>query len=207
MHRRRFSIALPSVVLLCWTLAAHAQQPAANSLTASEKAEGWTLLFDGTTLTGWAPTGTADFKVEDGTITVTSGVGMLGTTKSFGNFDFKTDFWIDNKANSGVFFRCAEGDPGNRGCYEANMFDSHDRWPTGSLNNVKTSLPDKPETIGKWNTFEIVAEGNHLVVKVNGKTTADAEDAAHPSGTIALQEGGANGIGTVRFRNIKIRPR
>ncbi len=41
MDPRRFSIVLPLFVLVCWTLAAAAQQPAANSLSAGEKAGGW----------------------------------------------------------------------------------------------------------------------------------------------------------------------
>jgi len=207
MRTRRFSIVLPLVVLLCWTAAATAQQPAANSLSASEKADGWILLFDGRTLTDWSPTGNVDWKVEDGTITATMGVGFLATTRPFGNFEFKTDFWIDKTANSGVFFRCGQGNPGGMNCYEANMFDSHDRFPTGSINNVKTSLPDRPETVGKWNTFEVLADGSHLIVKVNGRTTVDAQDMKLASGTVALQQGGANAVGTVRFRNVKIRPR
>jgi hypothetical protein len=206
MNPRRFSIVLPPVVLLCWTLAAAAQQPAANSLSASEKAEGWILLFDGRTMSDWSPTGDVDWKVDDGTITATTGVGFLSTTRPFGNFEFKTDFWIDKTANSGVFFRCGQGNPAGMNCYEANMFDSHDRFPTGSINNVKTSLPDRPDTVGKWNTFEVLADGPHLVVKVNGKTTVDVQDPKLSSGTIALQQGGANAVGVVRFRNVKIRP-
>jgi hypothetical protein len=44
------------------------------------------------------------------------------------------------------------------------------------------------------------------VLKLNGKTTVDARDERRASGTIALQEGGANTSGVVRFRNVKIRP-
>lgn len=203
---RRFLIMLPLFILLCSTLPATAQQPAANSLSASEAAAGWMRLFDGRSLAGWAPTGDADWRVEDGTIAATKGTGFLATSRPFGNFEFKTDFWLDKTANSGVFFRCG-AEPGGRTCYEANMFDTHAEWPTGSINNVKTSLPAKFDTVGKWNTFEIVADGNRLVIKVNGQTTVDAQDQRLASGTIALQEGGGGGMGLVRFRNIKVRPR
>ena len=87
-----------------------------------------------------------------------------------------------------------------------NIFDAHAEFPTGSINNVKTVLPERPNTTEKWNTFELMAEGNHLVLKLNGKTTVDARDERRASGTIALQEGGANASGVVRFRNVKIRP-
>ncbi len=204
---RHCSIMLPLFVLLCWTLPAKAQQPAANSLSASEAADGWILLFDGRTLSGWSPTGDADWKVEEGTIAATMGTGFLVTSRPFEDFEFKTDVWIDQTANSGVFFRCGEGNPGARACYEANIFDTHDRWPTGSINNSETSLPNPPDTIGKWNTFEILADGNHLAITVNGRTTVDIQDQRLASGPIALQEGGGGGMGLVRFRNVKIRPR
>ena len=204
---RHYSITLPLFVLLCWTLPAKAQQPAANSLSASEAADGWILLFDGRTLSGWSPTGDADWKVEDGTIAATMGTGFLVTSRPYENFEFKTEVWIDQTANSGVFFRCGEGNPGARACYEANIFDTHDRWPTGSINNSGTSLPNPPDTIGKWNTFEILADGNHLAITVNGRTTVDIQDERLASGPIALQEGGGGGMGLVRFRNVKIRPR
>lgn len=204
---RRSLITLPLFVFLCWTLPVTAQQPAANALSAAEASAGWTLLFDGRSLSSFSPTGDADWKVEDGTITATKGTGFLVTPRPYANFEFKTDVWIDNTANSGVFFRCGEGVIGAKTCYEANIFDAHAEWPTGSINNTKTSLPDKPQTVGKWNTFEILAEGNHLVIKVNGRTTVDIQDQRLANGTLALQEGGGGGMGTVRFRNVKIRPR
>ena len=98
--------------------------------------------------------------------------------------------------------RDARGDD----CYEVNIFDAHAEWPTGSVNNVKTVLPERPNTTEKWNTFEITADGTHLVIKINGKTTVDARDERRANGTIALQEGGANAFGVIRFRNVKIRP-
>ena len=41
---------------------------AANALTPAERAAGWTLLFDGRSLSGWQPSGQAVWSVEDGTI-------------------------------------------------------------------------------------------------------------------------------------------
>ena len=197
-----------AIALFLLTLPLDAQSPAgaANTLTAAETSAGWTLLFDGRSISTWSPTGDVDWKVEDGTITATRGSGYLVTPKPYGNFEFKTDFWIDKAANSGVFFRCGQGAPGAMSCYEANIFDAHAMWPTGSINNLKTSLPDKPDTVGKWNTFEIMANGNHLVIKVNGRTTVDVQDTRLSNGPLALQEGGAGAAGLVRFRNVKVRP-
>jgi hypothetical protein len=204
----RFFLLLPLPVLFFSMQPADAQSPAgaANTLTPAESKAGWTLLFDGRSLSGWMPTGDVDWKVEDGSITATKGSGFLVTPKPYGNFEFKTEFWVDKAANSGVFFRCGQGNPSAMACYEANIFDAHAMWPTGSINNLKASLPDKPDTVGKWNTFEIQANGNHLVIKVNGRTTVDVQDQRLSNGPLALQEGGANQSGLVRFRNVKIRP-
>jgi hypothetical protein len=188
-----------AIALFLLTLPANAQSPAggaANTLTAAETSAGWTLLFDGRSISNWSSTGDVDWRVEDGTITATKGSGHLVTPKPYANFEFKTDFWIDKAANSGVFFRCGQGTPGAMTCYEANIFDTHAMWPTGSINNLKTSLPDKPDTVGKWNTFEIM----------NGRTTVDVQDMRLSDGRLALQEGGAGAAGLVRFRNVKVRP-
>jgi hypothetical protein len=188
------------------TLPVGAQQAAFNSLTPAESKAGWTLVFDGRTLSGLLPNGNADWKVEDGTLTATKGTGFLVTPGTYSNFEIKADYWIDKTANSGIFIRCGEGTPGAVACYEVNIFDAHAEWPTGSINNTKTVLPNRPNTTGQWNTMEIRAEGNHLIVKVNGATTVDVRDDRLSRGTIALQEGGGNATGVIKFRNVKIRP-
>jgi hypothetical protein len=198
---------LPLLMLLSWMLPAEAQQDSTNTLSAAESKGGWTLLFDGRTLSGLLLKGDADWKVDNGTLTATKGMGYLVTPRPYGNFELKADFWADKVVNSGILIRCADGPPsGREACYEANIFDAHAEWPTGSINNVKSVLPDRPNTTEKWNNLEITADGTHLIVKVNGKTTVDARDERRASGTIALQEGGANASGLIRFRNVKVRP-
>jgi len=116
-------------------------QQAANTLSPVESKAGWTLLFDGRSLSGFSPTGEADWKVEDGTITATKGVGFLVTKQMYGNFELKAEFWPDKSVNSGIFLRCADGPVNAMACYEVNIFDAHAEFPTGSINNVKTVLP------------------------------------------------------------------
>ena len=59
-----------------------------------------------------------------------------------------------------------------------------------------------PKAGGKWNTYEITAQGPHFVVVLNGQKTVDAQDSKHPSGAIALQYG----QGVVKFRKVQIKP-
>jgi hypothetical protein len=185
-------------------------------LTAAEAAAGWVLLFDGTTTRGWAPSGNADWNVEDGTLTFSSGRGVLATVASYANFELKLEFWVASDANSGVFLRCTPRDRGTA-FYEVNIFDAHETAPTGSIINVQPGapavpahsvLPERPATTERWNTYEITADGDHLVVRLNGRITSDVrEDSLRlVDGPIQLQAAGPGGPGIARFRNIKIRP-
>jgi hypothetical protein len=181
-----------------------------NALSAQERQEGWTLLFDGRALTGWTPVGKADWQVQDGSITFVTGQGMLVTDRPFGNFELSLEFMGEKTANSGVFIRCpavGAGTVSQTTCYEINIFDPHETAPTGSIVGVHSVLPDRPDTAGKWNTYQIVARGAHLTVKLNGKTTVDMDETKMNlvNGTIALQAGGPGGPGRISFRSIKIR--
>ena len=194
------------VVLIAFSLAPASATTAQqhNRVTADEATAGWVLIFDGTSLTGWAPRLDGQWEVADGTISAVpdAGRGFMATTAHYADFQLTVDFWIDDTANSGVFLRCpAEGATSQGNAFEVNIFDPHTTWPTGSINEV-AKIQTVPQTAGKWNTFEITADGDHLVVQLNGQTTVDARSDRHQSGPIALQY---NGAGQVRFRNIKIK--
>jgi hypothetical protein len=179
-----------------------------NMLTDAEKAEGWHLLFDGRTLLGWVHRGgTAQWTVEDGAIAAEAqgGPSYIGTAQEYANFHLKVDYWTDEGHNSGVFLR-GPRDPNARvnqfSFYEINISDDHKTFPTGSIVEVIRFDPP-PKTAEQWNTFEIAAEGDHIVVKLNGTVTADIKNSLHYAGAIVLQ---AFGKGKVKFRNLKIKP-
>jgi len=179
-----------------------------NVLTKEEKAAGWVLLFDGQTLKGWTPRGTAKWEVVDGTLSSipNTGSGMLCTEELYQNFEIKAEFWENEKANSGIYFRCVlTGPVTGTNSYEANIYDKQPggAFPTGSLVNV-TRPPDQPSTIDRWNTYEIKADGDHFLLKLNGVQVVDSHDTKHlAAGPIGLQQ--SAGAGVVRFRSIKVR--
>ena len=190
------------VLVMCWFSSVVSAQP--NMLTGAEATDGWTLLFDGASLNGWSPRVDARWEVTEGTISAVeeSGRGLIATTASYDNFHLMVDFWIDETANSGVFIRCPREGPITQGnAFEVNIYDPHDSWPTGSVNEI-AKIQTMPHTTGQWNTFDITADGDHLVVKLNGQTTVDARSDRHTQGPIALQY---NARGQVRFRNVKIK--
>jgi Domain of Unknown Function (DUF1080) len=180
-----------------------------NTLTHKEKAEGWKLLFDGTTLGGWEPLGTftpgstGDWTVADGAILCPgTTAGWLASNDSYSNFELKLQFRGSEKVNSGVFLRSSkEGAPHKTG-YELQIWDYQPAgYNTGSLvGSVKAG----PATIldGQWNDYDITADGDHYVIILNGKTILDAHDSLHTQGVIGFQCQKSN---KVEFRDIRIR--
>jgi creatinine amidohydrolase len=177
--------------------------------------DGWRSLFDGKTLSGWTTVGDVRWSVVDGALSANPSTqsqtpmqGFLRTTEAFGDFELKAEFWADRNTNSGLFIRC--GPPARAGslgqCYEINISDDHAVSPTGSIVGVHSTLPNRVKSVGKWSLFEVTADGNHLVVKVNGETAVDSRDDKFTRGAVGLQAGGPNGPGLIKFRNIRIRP-
>ena len=80
----------------------------ANTLTATEKKQGWTLLFDGADTNGWTTPGgqpvPAGWVVEDGTLTAKKGKkgGDIISANQYANFDLMLEFNLEAEGNSGV---------------------------------------------------------------------------------------------------------
>ena len=116
----------------------------------------------------------------------------------------RAEFWTDEEANSGVFLRCDQSHKiDSKICYEVNIFDKRPNpsYGTGAVVDVAKVDP-MPRAAGKWNVYEITAQGPHLVIVLNGQKTADVENSKHLNGPIALQYGS----GVVKFRKVQIKP-
>jgi hypothetical protein len=178
----------------------------ASSLTLTAQAQrGWTTLFDGKNIDAFNKVGDANWTIVDGVLQADKGMGgYLVTKQPYTDFEIRAEFWVDTPANSGIFIRCENPQmPGAEACYEVNIFDTRPdpSYGTGAIVNVaKVAAPIKAG--GKWNTYEIRAQGSHLTVTLNGMKTADAQDAKHARGQFALQYG----AGVVKFRLVQVRP-
>ena len=163
----------------------------------------FTTLFDGSSLDGWRALGSANWELGDGAVSANSGNGFLVSEESYGDFELRLEFWVDEPANSGVFIRCADPQSvTDRNCYEVNIYDTRadQTYRTGGI--VHLAAPSTVITAGgQWNNYEITAQGSRLVVILNGTQTVDTTDDQFSSGPLALQYG----AGTVRFRNVRIR--
>ncbi|HUE71790.1 MAG TPA: DUF1080 domain-containing protein [Pirellulaceae bacterium] len=174
-------------------------------LTDEELADGWIALFDGATLFGWQPHSKADWKVEDGAITVTGGEkGLLCTSVRFADYVLKADFKAAQGTNSGIFLRTAPivgQDDITTKCYELNIAPSDNPFPTGSL--VGRQKAKEVSESEDWQSFEVTVDGPKVTVTLNGDEVLKYEDPMPIGrGHIGLQLN----EGRVAFKNLKLRP-
>ncbi|MFL5244993.1 MAG: DUF1080 domain-containing protein [Gemmataceae bacterium] len=186
----------------------------------SDSKEGWIQLFNGKDLTGWKthPDDKARWEVKDGLLIGSGPAGHLFSEKGdYDNFRYRVEAMINDQGNSGQFFRTKYGPSFPKG-YEAQINSTHgDPIRTGSLYpsfNPKLSKEDKdkilvlkaPHKPDEWFTQEVIADGNHIIIKVNGETTVDFVDKnnTYTKGHFALQQ--HNDGSVVKFRKIEYKP-
>lgn len=176
--------------------------------TAASGQDGWVTLLDSTKKGDWDEVGKANWAMKDGALVADKldgkDLSYLVSKTPYKDFQIRAEFWTDEDANSGIFIRC-EGNKviDSKVCYEVNIFDKRPdpTYGTGAIVDVGKVDP-MPKAAGKWNVYEITAQGPHFVVTLNGQKTVDAQDAKHASGYIALQYGS----GVVKFRKVQIKP-
>jgi hypothetical protein len=146
--------------------------------------------------------------VEDGAVVAdqrtSQGAAHLVSKQSYKDFQIYAEFWASHDANSGIFLRCSDPkNPGDRTCYEVNIFDQRPdpTYGTGAIVNF-VEVDPMPKAGGQWNTFEITAKGRHLVVVLNGQKTVDSRNGLFTEGPITLQHGAS----VIKFRKVAIRP-
>jgi hypothetical protein len=172
---------------------------------------GWITLFDGKSLDNFNVIGDANWRLEDGAVVADKGTGFLVSKNSYGDFQIRAEFWVDEDANSGIFIRCSNPQKiGSDNCYEVNIFDKRPQpiYGTGAIVDVAKVDP-MPKAGGKWNVYEITAKGPTLTVVLNGQKTVDGvEDRKLTNGVIALQyaPGVVKDKGVVKFRKVELKP-
>lgn len=175
--------------------ASTAAAPAPNTLTAAERRQGWRLLFDGQTATGWRSAKgpafpTHGWQIAKGELTTLAADGKesanggdIITQAQYRAFDFSFEFQLTPGANSGIiyFVTLAEQTSGSPIGLEYQLLDDA-RHPDAKLgtngNRTLASLYDlipavKPAAcqrpIGAWNAGRIVVYlTNHVEHYLNG---------------------------------------
>ncbi len=150
------------------------------------------------------------WRVEDG-ILVGSGPAshLFSERGDYQNFQYRVEAMINDGGNSGQYFRTAFG-PGFPKGYEAQINATHrDKIRTGSLwfPNIKEVLVlnDAPHKPNEWFAQEVSAEGDHIILTVNGKKTVDWKDPknTYTKGHFALQ--GHDPGTVVKFKKIEVK--
>lgn len=168
-----------------------------NTLTRKQKNEGWVLMFDGKTTTGWRGYDQRAFpakgwEVVDGTLHVigssrgeAGGGGDILYDKKFTNFTLSLEWKVSEGGNSGIFYLAQEvpGEPVWKNAPEMQILDN-ERHPDANLgvngNRAAGALYDlipgdksvvKPA--GEWNKVEIMVYKGTVVHYVNGKAVLE----------------------------------
>jgi hypothetical protein len=221
-------IALVVILGICASFAAAED----NVLTPREKDQGWKLLFDGTTFTGWdlAKTDPKLWKLEDGAIaSVPTGGAYLYSTEQYSDFIISLDFKVDRGANSGLFYRIGDPDDPVGTGQEIQILDSSEKarpdvHDCGALYECLAPAFNAERPVGEWQTMVVYAKDNIVGIVLNGFPilTADLNlwTQAHKNpdgsgnkfptaykdmpraGLFGLQNHGSN----VWFKNIKLLP-
>jgi hypothetical protein len=124
--------------------------------------------------------------------------GYLSSTTDYKDFVLQVDFRTGEDTNSGVFVRSPQGIQG----YEVQIWKSQPAgYNTGSI--VGTGKTDREYKFkaDQWNHYEITADGDHLVVVLNGTKTLDVHDSKFSDGRIRLQYQKY----PIEFKNIKLK--
>ena len=145
-----------------------------NTLTSEEEAQGWKLLFDGKTLTGWHSYGKTEpaksWHVDNGAIALDSHQGADGkwevaekgdiiTDDEYENFELDLEWKISNCGNSGIIYDVVESDK------------YHNTWETGPEMQVldNTCHPDSRYVTHKAGDLYDMVECSYLTVKPAGE--------------------------------------
>ena len=165
----------------------------------------WIDIFNGKDLTGWKPRGGAKWTVEDGCLVGQQNNGKVGdfyTEKQYDNFELRAKYKMNWPANSGIWFRTNAAN--SRGYqydilkYTNPIAFSGTLYCPGKM-FITRNLDESLEKKDGWNDARIWANGDHLILWLNGTKTGECHDKTCTAGSIGIQVHGGD-----QFKNMKI---
>lgn len=169
-----------------------------NALTRDEQSDGWKLLFDGKTTTGWRGANQSAFPaqgwiVKDGILKgeapkdTAAKAGDILTEKTYRDFELVFDWKLGKGGNSGVKYFIEERDPARKASligYEYQLIDDAEYIYNGKKldEDFKTAaiyevIPaNKPDTkMGIWHRSKIIVKNNHIEHWLDGQKVVDVD--------------------------------
>lgn len=156
------------------------------------------------------------WQIKDGTIVGGGPASHIFTDVEAGDFQYRVEAKINDKGNSGQYFRTKFG-PGFPAGYEAQINATHGDWRrTGSLYpdgrtkltsfEKEICLKDPGHKPNEYFVQEVIARGNHIQIFVNGKKTVDFKDPnnTYTKGHFALQ--GHDPGSVMTFKRVEYKP-
>ncbi len=156
-------------------------QMTANVLSQRETNEGWRLLFDGRTTTGWRgyrkPAVSPGWQVTDGSLVRTGqDAGDIITAEQYRNFDLALDWKVSEGGNSGIFYRATEGSdniwqsaPEMQVLDDARHVDGKSPLTSaGASYGIYPAPRGVVRPAGEWNAARLLVNGNHVEHWLNG---------------------------------------
>ncbi|MCB0688978.1 MAG: DUF1080 domain-containing protein [Saprospiraceae bacterium] len=127
----------------------------------------------------------------------------LATEKQYANFRLKGEFLLDEGATAQIFFRVGDPDtkiPELSGYAVQFDKDADQQNCLGSIINISRAIWIDSIDFKRWNSFEIIAQQDHLIVLINGNLVTETHNRRSPTGVIKIKMTGKGDI----FRNVKI---
>ncbi len=158
-----------------------------NQLTTREIREGWQLLFDGRTTSGWHNYGQSGpakgWEAIDGALVRTGPGGTLVTDRQFGSFELELDWKVKPGGNSGILYWGHEAsEVMYQNAPEYQVLDNavlganpSPLQAAGALYALYPAPFDAARPVGEWNHARIVTKGSHVEQWLNGVKTVDVD--------------------------------
>ncbi|WP_404308663.1 3-keto-disaccharide hydrolase [Neorhodopirellula lusitana] len=200
------------------------QPDEANGILQTANDDGFTSLFDGQDLSGWAGA-VENYEAVDGSIRCKPQTGgVLHTSEEYSDFVARVEFKLPPGGNNGLAIRYpGSGDTAYVGMCELQVLDTeHPKYKNldprqahGSAYGMLAAHRGYLRPTGQWNYQEVTVQGSKIKVELNGTIILDGDlagvneflaDRPHPGKDRTSGYFGFAGHGdAVEFRNVSIK--